>query len=226
MLHFFCHALGIPVHHNLDKKWMTQSLGLFSFALNLNMKSLYPKQDYLKPIYVICYHNFIVLVYGFIKTNQLQFDINWKKHTFWKWKSVISFWKQTLHIMTEYERTCTLYTGWAAESCLYMATSKTSDIRCVLRRCVTSWCTLKSEDFTHILASIQSYSLSVGRKIGLPGLFPGSWLSCFNQADILFKSKHSDELVKSQQSNSHTWMAIGTIWFSLLLYSRQMGAVK
>lgn len=66
----------------------------------------------------------------------------------------------------------TLYTGWTAGSCLYMAIAKTSVIRCVLNRCVMVWWCWKSAERTQILASSQSYWSSVVRKIGfsLPGV--------------------------------------------------------
>lgn len=80
----------------------------------------------------------------------------------------------------------TLKTGWTAGSCLYMAIPKTSDIRCVLRRCVTVWCTWKSEDLTQILASNQSYWSSIGRKIGLSS--PGVWPSCVIELKVIFKT--------------------------------------
>lgn len=72
----------------------------------------------------------------------------------------------------------TLYTGWTAGSCLYMAMANTSVIRCVLSRCVMVWWCWKSAERTQIFASSQSYWPSVGRKIGLssPGICP-SWRS-------------------------------------------------
>lgn len=53
---------------------------------------------------------------------------------------------------------------------------KASQSKCVHRKCVLFSCTRNSELRTHVLASSQSISQSVGRKMGLSG--PGVWLSC------------------------------------------------
>ncbi len=80
-----------------------------------------------------------------------------------------------------------------------MAMPKTSDIRCVLRRCVTVWCIWKSEDLTQILASNQSYWSSIGRKMGLSS--PGFWPSYVNNIDVILKT-HSDTFCRK------TYMAL------------------
>lgn len=60
-----------------------------------------------------------------------------------------------------------------------MAMEKASHSKCVHRKCVLFSCTKNSELRTHVLASSQSNSQSVGRKMGLSG--PGVWLSCVRQ---------------------------------------------
>lgn len=83
--------------------------------------------------------------------------------------------------------TFTLYTGWTAGSCLNMAMPNTSVIKCVLSRCVTVWWIWKSDERTQILASSQSYSESVGRKIGFSF---GSWPSWNRQlSGVIFPFK-------------------------------------
>lgn len=59
--------------------------------------------------------------------------------------------------MHELNQRLTLYTGWTAGSCLYMAIANTSVIRCVLSRWVMVWWWWKSAERTQILASSQSY---------------------------------------------------------------------
>lgn len=71
--------------------------------------------------------------------------------------------------------TLTLKSGWHCGSWRSVAIVKTSGSRWACSRCVRASLTENSAFRTHVLASSQSHSESLGRKMGQSG--PGVWLS-------------------------------------------------
>ena len=69
----------------------------------------------------------------------------------------------------------TLKRGWQWGSWRSVAKAKTSGTRCACNRCVRASWMENSALRTHVLASSQSHSESLGRKMGQSG--PGVWLS-------------------------------------------------